>query len=168
VNANEPASTPLGWWPTQASNIIRGIFLTLGIVVLLEDHPDSETTTLALVGATLAVIVGGIFGKVVEKEITQQRRLTPKEFGQVTLNYSLVGGGALPAIASFAAAWMGLLSSAAATYLAIIAGIGLLGSLSYSAARSAGSPAGRCLKLGVETALVGVVALLITVILRLT
>ena len=163
-----PATTARRGWAPRTSKIVRGVFLTLGLVVFLEANPDPGTTTLALIGATLAVMAGGVYGVILEREVARERRLTTRESLAVVEDYLYVLPGAIPAVAAFVAAWLGLVDPETATYLALGLGILLLGLLGFLAGRSSGRPLARCLVMSVETALFGLVALLITVVVRLT
>jgi DMSO/TMAO reductase YedYZ heme-binding membrane subunit len=123
---------------THASRIILGLFVALVLVVALKPEPNPEATTLALIGATLALMVGEIYAHLVEEEIVTRRRPGWREIARETAEQSYIALGAAPAIILFGLAWAGAIEESTAIDISAWGGLGLLTWLGFLAAQATG------------------------------
>jgi hypothetical protein len=155
-----------GHWPERAGKTIKGMFVALALVVALERESDPLPTLLALIGATVAFLVGEIYDASIEAELARRRGLLASELREITYEQSFIAVGALPAIVIFACASAGLLDTALAGDLAVYTGVGLLGGLGVAAGWLARASALRCLLYGLESALIGALVVVLKVVVK--
>jgi hypothetical protein len=146
-------------WARHVAKIVKGLLVALGAVVVLEWSSNPVTATLALIGATLAVLVGDVYAEVIQREIEMRRRVGLGDARGILLHYAGVPLGALPALALFVLASSELISTGLAIELSVWGGIALLGGFGFAAGRLRGEPTMRSAVHGATLALVGVVVL---------
>ena len=150
-------------WPGRAGKTIKGMFVALALVLTLSREPDPLSTLLALAGAVLAFTLGEIYDAAIEEQIRNRRGLLAAEFRAIAVEQSFICAGALPAVIIYALAVAGLVTTSLADNLTLWTGIVLLGGLGTLAGRLAGETLLRCARFGAETALVGVLIVVLKV-----
>jgi hypothetical protein len=144
-----------GPWPGRAGRTIKGMLVALALVVALQRDPDPLPTLLALIGATLAFLVGEIYDGSIEAELTRRRGLLAVELREIAYEQSFIAVGALPSIVIFACAAAGELNLGLADNLTVYTGVGLLGALGWAAGWLARASLLRCAAYGLESAAIG-------------
>jgi hypothetical protein len=153
-------------WPARIGKTVKGMFVALALVVALEREPDPRATLLALAGAVLAFMVGELYDAAIEAQIRNRRGLAASEFRGIALDQSFISVGATPVMVIFAFAAAGLLSASLADNIAVWTGVVLLGLLGYVAARLAHESAIRCVRYGLESAVVGALVVALKVLVK--
>lgn len=150
-------------WPARASKTIKGMFVALALVLTLSREPDPLSTLLALAGAVLAFTLGEVYDAAIEEQIRHRRDLRATEFRAIAVDQSFICVGALPAVVIYALAVAGLISTPLADNVTLWTGVALLGALGVLMGRLAEETLIRCLRYGAETALVGVLIVVLKV-----
>jgi hypothetical protein len=150
-------------WPGRVGKIIKGMFVALALVLTLSREPDPLSTLLALAGAVLAFTLGEVYDAAIEEQIRNRRGLRAAEFRAIAVEQSFICAGALPSVLIYALAVGGLISTSLADNVALWTGIVLLGSLGVLVGRLAEETLLRCARFGAETALVGVLIVILKV-----
>jgi hypothetical protein len=150
-------------WPGRVGRIIKGMFVALALVLTLSREPDPLSTLLALAGAVLAFALGEVYDASLEEQIRNRRGLRATEFRAIAVEQSFICVGALPAVVIYALAAAGLISTPLADNLTLWTGIALLGGLGVVVGRLAEATLLRCARYGAETALVGVLIVVLKV-----
>jgi hypothetical protein len=150
-------------WPARVGRIIKGMFVALALVLTLSREPDPLSTLLALAGAVLAFTLGEVYDAAIEEQIRNRRGLLAAEFRSIAVEQSFICVGALPSVLIYALAVGGLISTPLADNVTLWTGIVLLGSLGVLVGRLAEETLLRCARFGVETALVGVLIVILKV-----
>ncbi len=122
----------------HASRIIIGLFIALALVVALQHDRGAEATTLALIGTTLALMIGEVYAHVVEAEITSGRRPGRGEIAHGIAEQSYIALGAAPPIVLFALAWAGAIEESTALDVSVWGGVGVLAWLGFIAGLATG------------------------------
>ena len=153
-------------WPARAGKTIKGMFVALALVLTLTREPDPLSTLLALAGAVLAFSLGEVYDAAIEEQIRNRRGLRASEFRAIAVEQSFICMGAVPAVVIYALAVGGLISSSAADNVTLWTGILLLGGLGFVAGRLAEETLVRCTRYAAETALVGLLIVILKVVVK--
>jgi hypothetical protein len=153
-------------WPARVGKTVKGMFVALALVVALEREPDPLATLLALAGAVLAFMVGELYDAAIETQIRNRRGLTAAEFRVIAFDQAFISVGASPVIVIFGFAAAGLLSASIADNIAVWTGVVLLGALGYVAGRLGHESAIRCIRYGIESAIVGALVVALKVLVK--
>jgi hypothetical protein len=152
--------------PTMVGKTVKGMFVALALVVALEREPDPLPTLLALIGAVLAFMVGELYDATIEAQIRTRRGLLAEEYRAIAVEQSFICVGAMPTIVIFIGASAGLYSASLADNLAVWTGVALLGGLGLAVGRLAHEPGARCVRYGIESAVVGVLVVALKVLVK--
>jgi hypothetical protein len=152
---------PADWWADHVARIVKGLLVALVLVLVLDRHPDPEITTLALVGALVAVWVGDVYTAVIEAEFVHRRRPSRADLQALASDAATATIGFLPALVPFALAWAGILGADLAGDLAVWIGIAALAAVGLVAARRAGRGLLACVLHAAVLTLAGVVVLVV-------
>lgn len=153
-------------WPARASKTIKGMFVALALVLTLSREPDPLSTLLALAGAVLAFTLGEVYDAAIEEQIRNRRGLRAAEFRAIAVDQSFICVGALPAVVIYALAVAGLIATSLADNITLWTGIFLLGALGAVVGRLAEENLARCARYAAETALVGVLIVVLKVVVK--
>jgi hypothetical protein len=153
-------------WPTRVGKTVKGMFVALALVVALEREPDPLATLLALIGATLAFLVGELYDASIEAQIRNRRGLQATELREIAYEQSFIAAGAIPAVIIFACASCGLLSASLADNVTVWTGIVLLGGLGTMTGVLARMSVFRCVLFGLESAFIGALVVALKVLVK--
>lgn len=150
----------------RVGRCVKGMFVSLALVVALRRDPDPLATLLALIGAVVAFIVGEVYDAGVETQIRRRHGLRLRELGEIGYEQSFIAVGAVPAIVIFIFASAGVISAGLADNLAVYIGVGLLAVMGWVTGRLAGEGALRCLLYGFEAGIIGALVIAFKVLVK--
>ncbi|HEU5418004.1 MAG TPA: hypothetical protein VFV41_09955 [Streptosporangiaceae bacterium] len=150
----------------RVARSVKGMFVSLALVVALGREEDPLPTLLALIGAIVAFIVGEMYDAAIETQIRRRHGLRLRELGEIGYEQSFIAAGAVPSIVIFIFASAGVIDAALADNLAVYIGVGLLGALGWTAGRLAGERMLRCLLYGFEAAFIGALVIAFKVLVK--